>query len=75
MYKIFLFLKDRFLVKHKGFFTGLLKSMIDKSRLIRVEKLLKNNKIKIEWYIPGMINRLNHALNNVFNRKFFLFLK
>lgn len=75
MYKIFVDLKDRYVVEHKRFFTRFLKSMTGKSRIIIVEKLLKNRKIKLERYIPAQINRLNHKWNYVFKRKFFLFIK
>lgn len=74
IYKILVFLKDKYIVKNSGSLTGILKSMIHKSRFIRLEKLLKN-KQNIEWYIPAMINRLNHEWNHVFKRKFFLFIK
>jgi hypothetical protein len=61
MYKILVELKDRYIVKRESFFTILLKSVTHISRMIRVEKLLKHGKIKMERYIPAMINRLNHS--------------
>ena len=75
MYKILGESKDRYVVKHKRFFTRLLKTVIHKSRIILVEKLIKNGNTKIERYIPAQINRLNHKWNLVFKRKLFLFRK
>jgi hypothetical protein len=75
MYKILVELDDRYIVMRKGFFTILLKGMIHISRIIRVERLLKNGKIMKARYIPAMVNRLNHTLNYVFKRKFFVFKK
>jgi hypothetical protein len=71
MYKILGELKDKYVVKHKTYFK-LLKSIIDKSRIVIVEKLLKNGKTKVERYIPAQIKRLNHKLNFIFKRKFLL---
>lgn len=75
MYKILVDLKDRHVVEHKRFFITLLKTMTDRSRIIIVEKVLKNRNIKLERYIPAQINRLNHKWNYVFKRKFFSFIK
>jgi hypothetical protein len=60
MYKILVDIKDRHVVEHKRFFITLLKTMTDRSRIIIVEKVLKNRNIKLERYIPAQINRLNH---------------
>ena len=60
MYKILVELKDRYIVKHKRFFTIILKSMKHKSRILRVENELKNKNVKIERYLSAQINRLNH---------------
>lgn len=75
MYKILVDIKDRHVVEHKRFFITLLKTMTDRSRIIIVEKVLKNRNIKLERYIPAQINRLNHKWNYVFKRKFFSFIK
>lgn len=42
IYKVLVFLKDKYIVKNSDSLTGILKSMIHKSRFIRLEKLLKN---------------------------------
>ena len=74
VYKISDFLKDRYLAKNNGFFTTFLKTLVHKSRLIRVEREEKGKTI-VEWFIFNAVNRSNHKFNYVFKRKFFLFMK